>query len=148
MEKLQQTVELESVLDGCHQNVSRSLGRWPRRGGWTGCWHLMECRAFYLGDVNLCADQDWMKTHNTCAHKHCVCARAHIHTQTHTTISRLGRHLPHFPFWSQVLFSISLAFCARSVPFWAGRSRWRYCLSLSWHSETRRKFTLLIMNGT
>lgn len=53
MEKLLQTVELESWAWWMSSKCGLIPWGVAGGGGWLSWWHLMECRAFYLWDVNL-----------------------------------------------------------------------------------------------
>lgn len=99
-------------------------------GGWPSWWHLMECGAFYLWDVNLSADLvEWKPTSTELK-----------------PVCRVGMHS--LPVWS--LFPHPQPFWAESVAVSAGGGRQRKqmgILSLSWRSQTRQKLSRSLWMG-
>lgn len=62
IEKLLQTVELESWTWWMSSKCDWIPWGVAEEKDWPSRWHLMEFRAFYLRDVNLCPDQSWVET--------------------------------------------------------------------------------------
>lgn len=114
MKKLPKTVELE--LWAWWMSSKCGLIPWgvARGGGWPSWWHLMECGAFYLGDVNLSADQvEWKPA-----------------TTALKAVFRVRMHTAPLPVWSPL--PVSRLSGLNQLQFGQtdeGRgSRWGYCL--------------------
>lgn len=130
MEKLPQTVEL-SLMDVIKMWLI-PLGCGQGGGGWPDWWHLMECTAFYLRDVNLCPDLGWRKT--------CKLQERPFSELDHTAPDSLLKVLYPQPqaFGSYIGCSLSL--------------QWRQnkqmgILSLLWCSQTRQKLPCSLWMG-